>query len=163
MSKWKNFENFLWSFTVFHASMWSNACEIKIENQRAREQSDPKSHYSRYSAATPLTQCLLSEAFETLVCQDHLSKQHTPSPSRAGLDSALGNGNWQQPAWQTHSLTESWIWARALITAPFSTLFPLLMLPLLFELRMRCSTQHSSIIPLTNQCKVFYVDMAFCS
>lgn len=55
-------------------------------------------HYTRYSVAAPLTQCLLSEVFETLACQDHLCKQSTLSPSGAGSDSALGNGNWQRPA-----------------------------------------------------------------
>lgn len=80
-------------------------------------------HYTRYSVAAPLTQCLLSEVLYTLVCQDHLSKESPPSPSGAGSDCALGNGNWQRPAWQTQSLTQSWIWAPVLITAPFTTLF----------------------------------------
>lgn len=80
-------------------------------------------HYTHYLMAAPLTQCLLSEVYYTLACQDHLSKQSTLSPSGAGSDSALGNGNWQQVAGQTQSLSQSWIWAPVLITAPISTLF----------------------------------------
>lgn len=82
-------------------------------------------HYTHYSTAAPLTQCLLSEVYFTLTCQDHLSKQSSPSTSGGGSDSALGNGNWQRLAWQTPSLTQSLIWARVLIIDPFSTLVPL--------------------------------------
>lgn len=110
-------------------------------------------HYTHYSMPAPLTPCLLSEVYCTLACPDHLSKQSTPSPSGAGSDSALGNGNWQRLASQSRSLTQSWIWAPVLITASFSTLF-LLFFSQPLQLCVFCLRQVGSMVPYRSQYNV---------